>query len=106
MKNIIVISLFIFGHAALRELKNLKSVKSLGCAAIPLNDELLCEIKTIMPKLRVLNVSACGLSDSALGIVLSFPHLKEVLLKRNNFSKSALKDFREKAAEKSLTIKT
>lgn len=90
---------------ALRDLTNLKSVRSFGCAGIPLTDALLSEIKTTMPKLRVLDVSACGLSDSALDVVSSFPHLKKIALSRNNFSKSALRDFREKAAEKSLEIK-
>lgn len=56
----LAISHNIFGRSAFRELKNLKSVKSFGCAGILLTDELLSELKATMPKLRVLDVSACG----------------------------------------------
>lgn len=91
---------------ALKELKNLNSVESFGCAAIPLTDELLSEIKVTMPKLRGLDVSACGLSDSALDVLLSFPHLKKVSLSRNNFSETALKNFRMNAAKKLRLIKS
>lgn len=73
------------------------NLHTFACRNVPLTVESLMRINAMMPKLQALSVESCGLTDSVLDVLLSFPHLNYVCLRGNKLTKDAFYHFERKA---------
>lgn len=91
----------------LTDLKSLTAARNMivfHSSGIPIGDEGVKHLVTIIPALKEVNVSGCALKGPSLDYFLIFSSLEKVHLSLNDFSREALAAFLPKAKERNITV--
>lgn len=90
--------------ADFKSLRRTSNITVFHCWGIPIGDEGIKYLVSVMPKLKEVNIAGCNLKDESLNYLLMFNDLTKVILSRNTFSRAALELFQSQALKRNIEI--